>query len=174
MIHFEGHKSFPLPVTTVAAKLSDAAFLAAALPKLPGHQDDHAPVTLDLGPSVAVRARGEGQERTASVVLPKSRTVGPRVCVVTDRQYLRRAVQLGFAEIQVTTADRPLVCRDDTRTYVWMPLPNEPAPKAEDAQAVPASSTTNGTSFRGSYLSMIAACRAIRWSILSVVCRISA
>ncbi|MBY0513901.1 MAG: SRPBCC family protein [Gemmataceae bacterium] len=32
MIHFEGDRSFPLPVAEVAAKLSDAAFLAGCLP----------------------------------------------------------------------------------------------------------------------------------------------
>ena len=32
MIHFEGDKSFPLPVAQVAAKLSDAGFLANSLP----------------------------------------------------------------------------------------------------------------------------------------------
>jgi len=32
MIHFEGDKSFPLPVADVAAKLSDAGFLASCLP----------------------------------------------------------------------------------------------------------------------------------------------
>jgi uncharacterized protein len=32
MIHFEGDKSFPLPVADVAAKLADAGFLAKCLP----------------------------------------------------------------------------------------------------------------------------------------------
>lgn len=32
MIHFEGHKHFPLPVAEVAARLSDAGFLVGALP----------------------------------------------------------------------------------------------------------------------------------------------
>jgi uncharacterized protein len=32
MIHFEGDKSFPLPVAEVATKLSDAGFLANCLP----------------------------------------------------------------------------------------------------------------------------------------------
>jgi carbon monoxide dehydrogenase subunit G len=32
MIHFEGDKSFPVPVAEVASKLSDAGFLATCLP----------------------------------------------------------------------------------------------------------------------------------------------
>src|SRR5262249_45042338 len=35
----------------------DADFLVATLPKLPGGSDHNAPVTLDVGPSVAVRGR---------------------------------------------------------------------------------------------------------------------
>jgi carbon monoxide dehydrogenase subunit G len=32
MIHFEGDRSFPLPLATVAARLADAGFLAGCLP----------------------------------------------------------------------------------------------------------------------------------------------
>jgi hypothetical protein len=31
-------------------------------------------------------------------------------------------VQLGFTEVAVPGADQPLVCRNDARVYVWMPL----------------------------------------------------
>jgi uncharacterized protein len=34
MIHFEGVQSFPLPVAEVAAKLSDAGFLATSMPEV--------------------------------------------------------------------------------------------------------------------------------------------
>lgn len=38
MIHFEGEKTFPLPPAEVAAKLSDAGFLAGCLPDAQVHQ----------------------------------------------------------------------------------------------------------------------------------------
>src|SRR5262249_18716868 len=55
-------KVIPLP-DSVTARLSldvkDATVLWRALPKLPGREEHNAPVTLDIGQPVAVRARGE-------------------------------------------------------------------------------------------------------------------
>ncbi len=100
----------------------DAAFLAATLPKLPGKDDDHAPVTLDLGEQVAVRARASGKGPVTEVVLTRSRATDAPVRVSLDRHNLLRAAKLGFAEIGVVSAEQPLVCRDDQRVYVFMPL----------------------------------------------------
>jgi len=61
----------------------DAAFLAAALPRLPGAADGNAPVTLDLEKPPAVRARADGQEQITELLLAGSTTCGPalRLCV---------------------------------------------------------------------------------------------
>jgi hypothetical protein len=99
----------------------DAA-LIEALPRLPGKDDDRAPVTLDLGGTPAVRARDAAGGPAVEVPLGRSAASGPPVRVVTDRAYLRRALQLGFAELQVLSPDKPLSCRDEKRIYVWMPL----------------------------------------------------
>jgi hypothetical protein len=99
----------------------DAAFLAANLPKLPGGDGDGASVTLDLGASVALRGRDE-KHGVTELVLVRSTASGPPVRLCTDRRYLVRAAKLGFSEVDVPGADKVLVCRDDQRTYVWMPL----------------------------------------------------
>jgi hypothetical protein len=99
----------------------DAAFLAANLLKLPGGDEDNAPVTLDLNRPVALRGRDEKQG-SAELVLVRSMVSGPPVRLCMDRRYLLRAVQLGFTELAVPSADKPLVCRHDARIYVWMPL----------------------------------------------------
>ena len=39
----------------------------------------------------------------------------------TDCLYQLRAARLGFREVEVPGADRPLVRQDATRTYLWMP-----------------------------------------------------
>jgi hypothetical protein len=98
----------------------DAAFLAANLPKLPGG-DDNSPVTLDLHAPVALRGRDEKQGIT-ELVLARSMASGPPVRLCTDRRYLVRAVKLGFAEVELPGVDKPLVCRNGARLYVWMPL----------------------------------------------------
>jgi hypothetical protein len=100
----------------------DAAFLAATLPRLPGRDGDHAPVTLDLADPVVVRARPAEGGRATEAVLCRSRATGPAVRLHQDRRYLLRAVLLGFREVRAAGPDGPVVCRDGARTFVWMPL----------------------------------------------------
>jgi hypothetical protein len=120
--------------TTCRLAPADAAFLVKALPRLPGRGDDHEPVTVDLDGRVAVRARAEGQGRITELVLSRSETTGPPARFVSNRLYLARAVQLGFTELEVSKPGVPVVCRDERRTYLWVPLSPETAlPPAEDA-----------------------------------------
>jgi hypothetical protein len=114
-------------VTQVRWDEADAAFLTRTLPRLPGGSDDNAPLTLDLNGHVAVRARGEGQERVTELVLSHSEAKGPPLCLVTNRLYLTRVAALGFGGFDVLKADVPIVCRDERRIYVWMPLGKEGA-----------------------------------------------
>jgi hypothetical protein len=100
----------------------DARFLASALPKLPGRDDDHSPVTLQLASPPAVRARSGRDGPATEIVLARSTASGPPIRIATDRHYLLRAAQMGFSEIAVLRPDVPLVCRDESRTFVWMPL----------------------------------------------------
>jgi hypothetical protein len=100
----------------------DAAFLCDALPRLPGVQDEHGPVTLELAEPPAVRAWPAASGPAIEVTLSRSSASGPPVRVRTDRRFLRRALRLGFTDLEVVKADQPLCCRDDTRSYVWVPL----------------------------------------------------
>jgi hypothetical protein len=103
----------------------DAAFLASALPKLPG-QDDHSPVTLDLGHHVLVRARAQGGDAVTEVELSRSRVEGSATLCI-DGTNLRRALQLGFAEVLVCKPDTPILFRDRRRVFVTMPLDKQSA-----------------------------------------------
>jgi hypothetical protein len=108
--------------STLRIHPDDGAFLISTLPRLPGAGDHLSPVTLDLGRTAAVRARGEGGGRVTEVALARSASSGSPMRLCMDRRYLRRALQLGFAELQVERPDAPVVCRDGRRTYLWMPL----------------------------------------------------
>jgi len=127
-----------IPAATANATIcrltaEDAAFLVKALPRLPGRDEDNAPLTLDLNGQVAVRAKADGQCRPTEVVLSRSQVVGPPVCFVSNRLYLARAVALGFTEFRVMKADVPVVCRQPDRTYLWMPLGKDGAlPPSDD------------------------------------------
>jgi hypothetical protein len=89
---------------------------------LPGGDDEHAPVTLDLGTPAAVRARASGQDRATEVVLSRSEVTGPPRRLCTKRSYVARALRLGLVEIQVVKTDGPIQARDGRRQYVWIPL----------------------------------------------------
>jgi hypothetical protein len=56
------------------------------------------------------------------LLLARSAASGAPARLCCDRRYLRRALQLGFAELRVERPDLPVVCRDRRRTYLWMPL----------------------------------------------------
>src|SRR5262249_51854275 len=108
--------------TRLCLSEEDARFLLHALPRLPGKGEDLAPVTLDLGDEVVLRARAEGQEQAGELVLSGSRRDGPPVRTAVNRRYLVRVAQLGFREVRVAGPSVPLVCRDATRVFVFMPL----------------------------------------------------
>jgi len=112
---------------------ADASALVHTLPKMPGRGEQHSPVTLDLGRTIAVRAKDE-KGPAAEVVLKCSSSEGPALQVVMDRKLLLRAIQLGFQDIAIVSPDRPLVCKDENRTYVWMPLGGDNAVPAENGR----------------------------------------
>jgi hypothetical protein len=105
----------------------DVRFLLPVLDRLPGREEDNAPATLDLNGSVAIRAQGEGQSRATELVLSRSRYDGPPIRLCTNREFLSRALKLGFTEVEIGTAESLLVCRDRLRTYAWQPLSKDSA-----------------------------------------------
>jgi hypothetical protein len=131
---------------------SDSAFLARTLPRLPGNEG-HAPVTLDLNGHVAIRARGEEQERATAVTLTRSSVSGHAIRYATNRGYLARAVALGFSEIQFNNVESPALCQDDRSKYIFMGLGKtaviEPSDNelrlASEGDAAPSPSTTERT-----------------------------
>jgi hypothetical protein len=105
-------------VTTCRLSPGDAAFLARALPRLPGRGDDHERATVDLNGRAAVRARAEGRGPVTELVLSRSEVTGPPVRFVTNRLYLARAMQFRCTELEISKPGVPVVCRDGRRTYL--------------------------------------------------------
>jgi hypothetical protein len=99
---------------------ADVAALLRELPRMPGADEDRQPVVLDFkAPASVVARQQEGDEEVLR--LSKSKVEGPVIRVATDRRFLIRALKLGFAELSVAP-NRPLLCRQDRRSYLWMPL----------------------------------------------------
>jgi hypothetical protein len=107
--------------TRLRLDAADAALLLKALPGLPGKEEDLSPITLDAGNPPAIRAAASGGA-IEEVALTRLVVSGPPVRLVTNRRYLHRALRLGFMEIELRSKDRPLVCRDGPRIYLWMSL----------------------------------------------------
>jgi hypothetical protein len=111
--------------TTWQVSQEDVAFLLKTLPRLPGKDDENSPITVDLDGQALLRARDAGQSRPTEVVLAGSAIIGKAVRLATDRQYLARALEMGFTEFAFTSPDSPVLCRQGNRTYVWMVLSKE-------------------------------------------------
>jgi hypothetical protein len=106
---------------------ADARFLAATLPRLPRNDLTNDAITLDLNGSVAVRAKGAAQEKPTEVILTNSSWSGQPIRIQANRQYLARAVHLGFAELHLYTPASPALWQDGNRQYVWALLDPETA-----------------------------------------------
>lgn len=115
------------PTTVWRLDRSEAEFLRQALPKLPGERDENSPVTVDLNGHAVIRAKGDGQNRTVELPLDKSTAEGKAVRFCTNRHLLARVLQIGLSEVHIVDADTPLVAKDGSRQYLWMPLPKSAA-----------------------------------------------
>src|SRR5207247_2656344 len=82
--------------------------------------------------SLVIRARGEGQPVPTEVLLTRSAVQGKDACIVTDRKFLARALQLGMRQINVYAADQPVIGTDEKRRFVWQPLDPDTAIKASN------------------------------------------
>ncbi|WP_435011924.1 hypothetical protein P12x_006158 (plasmid) [Tundrisphaera lichenicola] len=105
----------------------DARFLLDSLGRLPGAEETNAPATIDLNGRIAVRAKAVGDGHATELVLSRSVYTGPPVRLQTNREFLGRAIRLGFSEVEVVDAESPLVCRDQRRVLAWQPLSGESA-----------------------------------------------
>ena len=122
----------------------DAGFLLRTLPRLPGQDDEHAPVTIDLHDGVVIRAKAAEQGRVTEVVLQRSMASGKAIRFCTDRELLARALNLGFNEIQIVDAATPILCEDGHRRYVWMALERDAISPTADAVRIVSDSTAVG------------------------------
>lgn len=111
----------------------EAPRLAEALDRLPAVDEDSSPVTVDCNGQLVIRAKSTDQPRTTELVLPRAEVTGSPLRFNTNRRFLQRAITLGFHEVHITDAAKPLLCQDDRRKYVWQTLtPEDALPPTED------------------------------------------
>lgn len=97
MIHFEGDRSFPLPVADVAAKLSDAAFLVGCLPDVQATGAAAEKANWKQRPNLSFLTGGLNMEMTRTAHEP-GKSVGFRVSAKTMGAGSTVTTALTFAE----------------------------------------------------------------------------
>lgn len=119
----------------------DAAFLIDTLPALPVDNPVNSPVTLDLNGRALVRARASADGPVTQLNLAGSHLTGSPLTIHTNRDYLLRALRLGFRQLAFQSPQAPVVCSDDARQetgarqYVWAVLsPEDAIPATEPMQ----------------------------------------
>src|SRR5271157_2430096 len=110
----------------------DARFLQEAIDRLPGNEELNSPATIDMNGKVTIRARGSDQSPITELVLDRSSYSGLAVRINTNRNFLKRAIQLGFSEIGISDVETPVVCRQQHRVYAWQPLSADAAIEPTD------------------------------------------
>jgi len=110
----------------------DARFLQEAIDRLPGNEELNSPATIDMNGKVAIRARASDQPEITELILDRSSYAGPSIRINTNRNFLKRAIQLGFSEIGISDLETPVVCRQPHRVYAWQPLSGDAAIEPTD------------------------------------------
>jgi hypothetical protein len=112
--------------TRVQIPADDRDFLAKSLKRLPAGDESDSPVTVDCNGHLAIRAQA-GKSPLTELVLSRSHVTGAPVRFNTNRNFLEKAADLGFGELQIVDANTPCIFEDERRTYFWMLLSSEDA-----------------------------------------------
>jgi len=114
--------SFDQVITRWSIPDEEVPALVKILDDLPAAKESTAPVTLDLAKRVVIRARAEEEKTCTEVGVPSSSVQGKAVRIATNRRFVQQALKLGFRTFQIIAPDKPMMCQDDKRLYVWVPL----------------------------------------------------
>ena len=79
-------------------------------------------MTLDLNGEIVVRATASDQPKPTELVLTNSRLIGDPVKISVNREFLARALKLGFREIGLINEQSIVTFDDGRRKYLVMPL----------------------------------------------------
>jgi hypothetical protein len=113
--------------TRIQLDPEDARFLETALDRLPGREQSNSPATIEMNGKVAIRAKSAEQLQITELVLNRSSYSGPPIRINSNREFLSRALPLGFSEIGISGVEAPIVCRKQYQVYAWQPLSGDAA-----------------------------------------------
>jgi hypothetical protein len=122
---------------TLVLDEADATALLRDLVLPAPSRDEVVPVLLDLGAQPALRWPEGTEGRRGPLSLIRSRATGPTTTARLDARLLARALTLGFRELHATSADAPVLFRDDRRCYLLATCGSASAPVAADPVPLP-------------------------------------
>jgi len=136
----------PQAATVLTLEESDAQFLWRSFRHLPGKAEYNSPLTFDLNGRVAVRCKAGDVDQVTEVTLVNSNRDGQEVCFAANRQYVSRAIELGFRTFQIGKPESPVIAQDGNRTFVWANLTaSSVIPPSPDAQRIESPRTSVST-----------------------------
>jgi hypothetical protein len=103
----------------------DRRVLENCIGQLPGSDDAHQPVLVDLNGHIAfVGHSNDDSQPSATLELDRSTHIGPDRQFHASRVYLQRSAHLGAESLLVFPPGKPILARSDKMQFVWMPLEN--------------------------------------------------
>ena len=90
------------------------------------------PVTVEANGSIDVRSQSADSPHPVEVLLRGSHRFGEPIRVNTNREFLSRALGLGFRRIHFVSPEAPTLCQDDSRSCVWALLGSDGAVQSTD------------------------------------------
>lgn len=122
----------------------EVEFFLNTVPRLPCDASRHKPMTVELNGHVALLARADDSSTITRAILSHARREGDELRWLTNRDYLLRAVKLGFREVELRGNEAPAVCRDANRAFVWSLLAPADAllPSGDVVDVVPSAAGT--------------------------------
>ena len=122
--------------TRLTLTASAVESLLKTVPLLPGGEENHSPITLEVlaGGKVLIKGRAKDQKEWTSIAVPEVKVTGQPVEVLLNREYVLRALRFGLVQLDVQDPITPVLFSAAGKTIAIMPVQGEAAEKFHAAR----------------------------------------
>lgn len=121
--------------TRLVLSASDMELLLKSVPLLPGTDNEHSPVTIDVrADKVLVKGYAKEDGKWTETIIPDVKVTGKAVEIALNREYLLKAMRFGLDHIDIQNPFSPLLFSAAGKTLVVMPVLNDAAKKLQAEQ----------------------------------------
>jgi DNA polymerase III sliding clamp (beta) subunit (PCNA family) len=115
--------------TRIELKPEAVTTLLDVLPKLPGAATEHHVITLDADKVLVVSGQNKEDAAPTKVEIKDVVITGKPKTIALNREYLLTALKYGLTELGVLAEESPMVCMNDGKRVVIMPVRTKEPPK---------------------------------------------